>query len=201
MPETDWGKTMKDIYGRMSFEPLAVWDRDSLCWKTSADTCLWGLPLSYLTLPQWGSMRNGELWERQMSAHHITENGYLFSRTEMLPTPTAEASKHGSTPDVNANPWGKNLWDIPHLLPTPAVNHMGEGKTLEWWEEWAPRQKAADGRPVPHGKSLAIEAQRISANTDRPSSVGKKSLNDPHPTRRKKTQTENPNYLPGLWNG
>lgn len=38
---------------------------------------------------------------------------------------------------------------------------MGEGKTLEWWDDWAPRQKAADGRPAPHGKSLAIEAQRV----------------------------------------
>ena len=47
------------------------------------------------------------------------------------------------------------------LLPTPAVNDMGEGKTLEWWDDWAPRQKAADGRPAPHGRSLAIEAQRM----------------------------------------
>ena len=37
---------------------------------------------------------------------------------------------------------------------------MGRGKTLEWWDEWAPRQKAADGRPAPHGKSLEIEAMR-----------------------------------------
>jgi DNA (cytosine-5)-methyltransferase 1 len=50
---------------------------------------------------------------------------------------------------------------IAALLPTPAVNDMGEGKTLEWWDDWAPRQKAADGRPAPHGRSLAIEAQRL----------------------------------------
>ena len=31
------------------------------------------------------------------------------------------------------------------LLPTPAVNDMGAGKTVEWWDEWAARQKAADG--------------------------------------------------------
>lgn len=47
------------------------------------------------------------------------------------------------------------------LLPTPAVNDMGDDKTLEWWDEWAPRQKTADGRPSPHGKSLAIEALRM----------------------------------------
>ncbi len=51
--------------------------------------------------------------------------------------------------------------DAVALLPTPAVNDMGAGKTVEWWDEWAARQKAADGRPAPHGKSLAIEAQRL----------------------------------------
>lgn len=47
------------------------------------------------------------------------------------------------------------------LLPTPAVNDMGDGKTVEWWDEWAPRQKSWDGKPAPHGSSLAIEAQRM----------------------------------------
>ena len=47
------------------------------------------------------------------------------------------------------------------LLPTPAVNDMGEGKTVEWWDEWAPRQKSSTGRKAVHGKSLAIEAQRL----------------------------------------
>lgn len=47
------------------------------------------------------------------------------------------------------------------LLPTPAVNDMGEGKTLEWWDEWAPRQKSSTGAAAPHGKSLAIETARL----------------------------------------
>jgi DNA (cytosine-5)-methyltransferase 1 len=38
---------------------------------------------------------------------------------------------------------------------------MGDNKTVEWWDEWAPRQQAADGRSAPHGRSLAIEAQRL----------------------------------------
>lgn len=48
-------------------------------------------------------------------------------------------------------------------LPTPAVNDMGEGKTVEWWDEWSVRQKSAAGKPAPHGKSLAIEALRLGA--------------------------------------
>ena len=39
---------------------------------------------------------------------------------EMFPTPTAQAAKHGSTPDTGSNtPLGANLWDLPHVLPTP----------------------------------------------------------------------------------
>lgn len=61
------------------------------------------------------------------------------------------------------------------LLPTPAVNDMGRGKTIEWWDEWAPRQKSADGRPAPHGKSLAIEAMKLARDgesTTQPSDAG-----------------------------
>jgi hypothetical protein len=35
---------------------------------------------------------------------------------------------------------------------------MGAGKDPEAWNEWAARQKSADGRPAPHGKSLEQEA-------------------------------------------
>ena len=38
--------------------------------------------------------------------------------TQLLPTPTAQAAKHGSTPDIHANGYGSNLWDLPTLLPT-----------------------------------------------------------------------------------
>ena len=66
----------------------------------------------------------------------------------VLPTPTAQLAKHGVTPDVHRNSkMGSNLWDIPHLLPTPVVNDMGAGKTVEWWDAWAPNQKAA-ARPA-----------------------------------------------------
>lgn len=50
------------------------------------------------------------------------------------------------------------------LLPTPAVNDMGDNKTIEWWDEWAPRQKSSEGRDAPHGRSLAIELMKTAAN-------------------------------------
>jgi DNA (cytosine-5)-methyltransferase 1 len=175
----------------------------------------------------------------------------------LLPTPTSQAAKHGTTPDVNAHGYGSNLWDLPHLdfgpyapaiarweaiigrpapsptepgrdgrprlsprfvewmmglpdghvtaptigltraqalkclgngvvpqqailalhhltgrgavsaaaggplLPTPAVNDMGEGKIPAEWDAWTERMRAAHGNGNGHGRSLAIEALRL----------------------------------------
>ena len=49
------------------------------------------------------------------------------------------------------------------LLPTPAVNDIGEGKTLEWWDEWTAKMRATHGNGNGHGPSLAIETQRLAA--------------------------------------
>ena len=47
------------------------------------------------------------------------------------------------------------------LLPTPAVNDMGEGKEPEAWDAWTAVMQAKHGNGNGHGKSLAIEAQRL----------------------------------------
>lgn len=47
------------------------------------------------------------------------------------------------------------------LLPTPAVNDMGAGKTVEDWDAWTQRMKDKHGNGNGHGKSLSIEAQRL----------------------------------------
>ena len=49
----------------------------------------------------------------------------LPQAVHLLPTPTAQAAKHGSTPDIHAHGYGSNLWDLPNLLPTPTVVDMG----------------------------------------------------------------------------
>lgn len=38
---------------------------------------------------------------------------------------------------------------------------MGEGKTVERWDEWTATMQAKHGNGNGHGKSLAIEAQRL----------------------------------------
>ena len=45
----------------------------------------------------------------------------------LLPTPTAQAAKHGSTRDLTAKSHGHNLWDIPHTITddTPPQSNVG----------------------------------------------------------------------------
>ena len=85
----------------------------------------------------------------------------------LLPTPTARDGKDGQIrrephrPD-DTDTLARALTDVPcALLPTPAVNDMGEGKTVERWDEWTDDMKAKHGNGNGHGKSLAIEAQRL----------------------------------------
>jgi DNA (cytosine-5)-methyltransferase 1 len=51
--------------------------------------------------------------------------------------------------------------EVQPLLPTPAVNDMGEGKTPADWDAWTDKMRAAHGNGNGHGKSLAIEALRL----------------------------------------
>jgi len=68
------------------------------------------------------------------------------------------------------------------LLPTPAVNDMGEGKAIEWWDEWTARMRAEHGNGNGHGRSLAIEAIRLAgAGTPLLSSDGGTSSDDQFP--------------------
>jgi hypothetical protein len=145
---------MTDTSGPTFYAPLGKWDRDSQSWKTSEATSLWALTLSSLTLPTWGGLHDGELYE-----HPTPELLTSGLDSSSLPTPTGDDANNVTRASGQYQSLTRTV--MTSLLPTPAVNDMGEGKTLEWWDDWAPRQKSSDGRPAPHGKSLAIEAMRL----------------------------------------
>lgn len=93
----------------------------------------------------------------------------LPSAVAMLPTPTSRDHKDHTIrrephrPDVT-DTLARALTEVPAaLLPTPAVNGMGEGKTIERWDEWTADMQAkhGNGNGNGNGKSLAIEAQRL----------------------------------------
>jgi DNA (cytosine-5)-methyltransferase 1 len=48
------------------------------------------------------------------------------------------------------------------MLPTPVVNDMGAGKTVERWDEWTAKTKAKHNNGNGHGASLSIELLRFS---------------------------------------
>lgn len=167
---------MSDTFGPTLLMPLARFDLDTQSWRTSEATSLWDLPMSLETLPAWGMTRGGELYELPMPEHHTTEQ-----ECSSLPTPTARDHKDGSFPP---RLWRKEdyLTSLPtaialNLLPTPAVNDMGAGKDPQAWDEWAARQKSADGRPAPHGKSLEQEALKM-LPTPTAQAAKQQSMND-----------------------
>ena len=160
---------MNDTSGRTSPTPFAYYDPDSQSLRTSQDTFLLGLPMSSPTLPRSGSMRNGQLYERPTLAPRTGGNDC----SSLLPTP--DAGGGGKTIPADAV-WNKagtlaykpdgtkvqvGLSAIPQLLPTPAVNDMGAGKTPEQWDELTAKWKASSGNGNGHGKSLEQEAIRL----------------------------------------
>jgi hypothetical protein len=71
------------------------------------------LPESSVTLPKWGMMRGGLLWERMTSARPIGAKGF----GSLLATPTAKANQ--LCPSMMKNPGCANLW------PTPKASAAG----------------------------------------------------------------------------
>jgi DNA (cytosine-5)-methyltransferase 1 len=57
---------------------------------------------------------------------------------------------------------------------------MGRGKTVEDWDAWTEKMKAAHGNGNGHGKSLEIETARIGAATTPQSPDGNTSPDEPH---------------------
>ncbi len=50
------------------------------------------------------------------------------------------------------------------LLPTPVVNDMGAGKTVEQWDEWTHRMRDSHRNGNGHGPSLSIELARLASS-------------------------------------
>ena len=106
----------------------------------------------------------------------------LQTAVSLLPTPRATDGTKGGPNQVNGRVRDSLPGVAPTLLPTPAVNDMGRGKTVTEWDEWTDRMKARHGNGNGHGKNLAIEAQRLtSARTQKRSPAGNPSSEDQPP--------------------
>ena len=76
----------------------------------------------------------------------------------LLGTPTTAISGRSAEFRRGAAP---NPQELAALLPTPVVNDMGAGKTIEEWDTWTDEMKAKHGNSNGHGPSLSIEVQRL----------------------------------------
>ena len=110
-----------------------------------------GSALTLLPTPQ-ASDTNGP-------GEHGTGGPDLRTAVSPLPTPRATDGTKGG-PNQRGSSGDLMLPSAVHLLPTPAVNDMGAGKTVEAWDEWTARMKSSHGNGNGHGASLHIESLR-----------------------------------------
>lgn len=154
------------ISGRTSPTPFAQYDPATSSLRTSQGTLLSDWTSCSVILPRSGSMRSGLLYRRATLGPATPEP----ASSSLLPTPTVpNGGRTMSDEEVLAKgktARGKRQVDLAsavrvHLLPTPAVNDMGEGKTPEAWDEWTAKMQAKHANGNGHGKSLAIEVLRL----------------------------------------
>ena len=145
--------------------PVAVAGADG--WL-APESGLFGADLFAGKLPPCGRMVEG----------HLYAEPRWLSRPDELLLPTPSASQAGGTAEAHRERKRRSMGRTDptctdlgllvaelaegiSLLPTPAVNDMGEGKDVDAWDAWTERMRAAHGNGNGHGKSLAIEAQRM----------------------------------------
>lgn len=106
--------------GRKWLGLLARYDRDSFTWRTPQCSLVEGLDEFSETWPRWGSMRNGECWERETWERPTSE-----SESGFWPTPTVCGNYN--RPGASATS-GMGLASAVKLWPTPVADDTGSRK-------------------------------------------------------------------------
>lgn len=105
---------------------LGGFDPDTHSLRTSQLSLREDLAESSPTLPRWGSMRNGVLWERDMP---VLSNGVTDSGFSLMPTPTRYGNnnrpKKGTKRGWGLAAWGKSFFKT--VTASDAKGRSGEG--------------------------------------------------------------------------
>lgn len=117
---------MSEQSGPTSQTPLAFYDRESSCWRTSQGSFDLGLGESSPTWPSSGSMRNGALCERPPLVLAIVE-----SDCSLLPTPAASQAGYNQSESPGAAVRPQLAMLVRDLLPTPTCGDGNGRRTSE----------------------------------------------------------------------
>lgn len=122
---------MTDTSGPTSSTPFASYDPESSSWRTSPGTSRSASTRCSLTLPAWGSLHGGALYERPTPAHLTDARG----SSSLLPTPAAGNPNDGEDPaqwqarhDRHADPT-RGAEATRSGMPTPQARD-GDGRTI-----------------------------------------------------------------------
>lgn len=136
--EADFGEKWLGLY--VKFDP------DTCSWKTHRDLYPWDLEWSLLTLPSWGLMRHGELFQLVTSAHRMSVSAFGLlhaTPTKVMPVESEspedrihllksgiprKRSKQGISGSVN---WAQ-LMLLLGYLPTPTLCEYYMGWPIGW---------------------------------------------------------------------
>ena len=144
---------------------LVKFSPDSCGWKTAR--CLWeeDLDWSCLTLPRWGSLHDGELWERATPGLPTSETASGFWRT-----PCATDGTNGG-PNSRDSGGSPHLSSQVHLWPTPRASEAGPdfaklsrsktGISLQTAVAMWPTPRAANPGSRPNGKGGKILSEEV----------------------------------------
>jgi len=139
-------KASEAVCGNTWRESSVRFDRNTHSWKTHR--CLWveDLAPSSLTLPKWGMMQSGVLWERIMSPLHTdeTESGSL------LPTPTCADATMGAILNDNTKLITLKSGKLRKISNQGVSGSIGLARTVAMW----PTPNARDWKDSTYQSSL-----------------------------------------------
>lgn len=146
-------------FGQKWLGSLAKYDRDSRSWRTAQYSLLEGSAEYSETWPAWGSMRNGECWERTMPELRTCGTDY-----GLWPTPCATDSsdrKVSARMHETKNGTFKHIGEngtLSQVRLSQVVKHRtpdGVGRLNPDWVEWLM------GWPIGHTELRPLETARF----------------------------------------
>jgi hypothetical protein len=108
---------------------LAKYNPDTASWKTPQCSLFEDLEQSLKTFPRWGSMRNGELYQRQPWEHPISETVFGF----FVPTPVSSDGTSGAVTGKNDTFYTTSTGMPRKINQNGKDGSVGRGHLVQMW--------------------------------------------------------------------